>query len=591
LGGRLSPSFVRSTVANPNDTWFDRIVGGNHRADADTRASLKTRASLHGAKVTIRIGADAPSIGRTRTLLVNLLGSLRIAQAAGVRINIVREPASKLIHATRPWRWPLRLSSRELVSLTGWPLSKDDNAPLPGQPGKHPKTLAPPDKLAISRRPFAETTAPGTDIQVGISATDSLQHTVLLGATGAGKSSTMLTLIMDAVHSGRGVLVIDPKTDLVNDVLARIPANRADDVVVLDPTDPNPVGLNPLRGDRRDASLTADAILAVFKELSGDSWGVRTQDMLSGALLTLAQIPDATLPMLPSLLIDDGFRRKHLRHINDHLGLESFWATYDAMSPKQRAEVIAPTMIRLRQFLLRPQLRAVLGQASPKFELADLFTKRRIVLVSLNRGQLGTEAARLFGSLIVGQLWPLILRRAGLPPERRHAVNVFIDEVQDYLALPTDLEDALAQSRGLGVGFTVAHQYRHQLPAALRSGIDTNARNKIIFGLGADDAGEMAKQAPELTADDFIYLPRFGIYTSLMHGGHSTGWFSARTLLPEPAIREPAELRARSASLYGRNAKQVEVDVLASIGVEPTVSKPVESDEGIGRRPHSGSQR
>src|SRR5665213_2715381 len=90
--------------------------------------------------------------------------------------------------------------------------------------------------------------------------------------------------------------------------------------------------------------------------------------------------------------------------------------------------VIAPTMSRIRQFLLRPQLRAILGQARPEFDLSQLFTHRKIVLVSLNRGQIGSESAKLLGSLIVSQLWPLILARAALPQERRYVVNVFIDE-------------------------------------------------------------------------------------------------------------------------------------------------------------------
>jgi hypothetical protein len=591
IGARLSPRFVPGDVLDPTQHWFDLLLKGNQKANSDTRASLKTRASLHGCKATIRIGTATESIGRTRALVAALLGGLRVAQAAGVRINLVHDYRFRVIHAALPWRWPLLLSSRELVSLMGWPLDKTGDTPLPGQPPSHPKLIAPPNNLAASDRPFGETTAPGVDLQFGISARDSLQHTLLLGPTSSGKSTTMLALIMEAVRAGRGVLVIDPKTDLVNDVLARIPEDRADDVVVIDPTDTRPVGLNPLRRTGRHAALTADSMLAVFKELSGDSWGPRTQEVLTSALLTLAPHEDATLTMLPLLLTDERFRKKLLREVKDDIGLSSFWASYEAMSPQQRAQVIAPALTRVRQFLLRPQLRAMLGQSEPKFNLADLFTKRKIVLISLNRGQIGTESARLLGSLIVGQLWPLVLAQAALPPERRRIVNVFIDEVQDYLALPTDLEDALSQARSLGVGFTVAHQYRQQLPVGLRSGVDTNTRNKIIFGLNAADASEMAKQAPELEAEDFMYLPRFGIYTTLMQDGSSTGWFSARTLPPEPATREPIELRARSATLYGRDASDVEAELRQAVGGHSGVSdKPDDPDEPIGRRPAQGDQ-
>ena len=44
-------------------------------------------------------------------------------------------------------------------------------------------------------------------------------------------------------------------------------------------------------------------------------------------------------------------------------------------------------------------------------------------------------------------------------PEKRHIVSVYIDELQDYLALPTSFSDALAQARGLGVAYTVKSKH------------------------------------------------------------------------------------------------------------------------------------
>ncbi len=586
IGSRRSPTFVPTDEMDPTQRWFDLVTRGARPASTDVRHALRHRAMFHSARVTVRLGASAATAARTRLLITSILGGLRVAQSSGVRITVQKEMPSRLAWASIPWRWPLLLATKELVELVGWPLDKAGTTPLPGHPPIHPKVLAPSVSLTLSTQPFAETTAPGVDIQVAIGARDSLQHTWLLGPTASGKSTAMLAMILDAVRSGRGVLVIDPKSDLVNDVLARIPQDRADDVVVIDPTDPRPVGINPLRGSSRDTTLRADSILAVFKQLSEDAWGPRIEDVFMSALLTLAHHPGATLPMLPALLTDERFRRSLTRNLTDQVGLGSFWASYEAMSPQMKAQVIAPTLTRLRQFLLRPQLRAVLGQSEPEFDLIDLFTKRRIVLVSLNRGQIGAEGARLLGSLIVGQLWPLVLARAGLPPERRRIVNVYIDEVQDYLALPTDLEDALSQARSLGVGFTVAHQYRRQLPPGLRSAVDTNARNKVVFGLNAEDAAEVAKQAPQLEAQDFLYLPRFAIFANLIQDGSATGWFSARTLPPEAPVREPIALRARSASLYGRDASVVE-DELRANHTQRTKEHRVD-DGPIGRRRASG---
>ena len=71
---------------------------------------------------------------------------------------------------------------------------------------------------------------------------DSLQHLHVLGPTGTGKSTLLLNLIVQDIAAGRGVVVIDPKGDLVEEVLRRVPEERADDVVVLDPADETAAG-------------------------------------------------------------------------------------------------------------------------------------------------------------------------------------------------------------------------------------------------------------------------------------------------------------------------------------------------------------
>ena len=99
----------------------------------------------------------------------------------------------------------------------------------------------------------------------------------------------MQSLILADIKAGRSVLVIDPKADLVTGILERIPEERKNDVVVLDPSDPAPVGFNPLSLPG-DPALLTDSVLAVFQELFAQNWGIRAADILSGALMTLGHI-------------------------------------------------------------------------------------------------------------------------------------------------------------------------------------------------------------------------------------------------------------------------------------------------------------
>jgi len=261
--------------------------------------------------------------------------------------------------------------------------------------------------------------------------------------------------------------------------------------VVLDPRHDRPVGINPLIG--RDPELAADSILTVFHTLFEDSWGPRTSDILHASLLTLARRGDASLVMVPLLLTNPGFRRSvvHREAARDPLGLGTFWATFESWSEGERAQAIQPLMNKLRSVLLRPTLRGIFGQRSPKFDLSDVFNKNKVLLVALGKGSIGIEGALLLGSLVTTQLWHTILARTTVPPEERTPVNVYIDEVQDYIAGLGDLGDALATARGYGVGFTIAHQELGQLREH-RGAVLANARSRLVFQPSPADARDLA---------------------------------------------------------------------------------------------------
>jgi len=579
LGPSYAPTPAPNNPQNPHASWFQVATGAAGTASTDSLSVMRNKSALSRFGAVIRIGIS----GSTHSShLHTILSAFRTLEAAGVRVTASNEKPEHINNAHVPWSFGLRLSVRELASFLLLPIGDTE---LPGVAGLHPKEMLPPRWYRSPANAYQDRTfALNGNTRLSISPQDALEHSVLLGPTGSGKSTAMLNLILSDIKAGRSVLVIDPKADLVNDILARIPEKRAGDVVVCDPSDPAPVGFNPFAfKDYGNPALIADAVLSVLKEVFAENWGIRSQDVLSAALLTLAQTDGASLLWLPALLTDEAFRRKITADISDKVGLKPFWDGFEAMKDSERRMEIAPVLNKIRQFLLRPGLRNVLGQSSPKFALTDLFHQRKIVLVPLNKGVIGAESARLLGSLIVGLTWTLALSRANIPQEKRHMVSVYIDELQDYLSLPTDLSDALAQARGLGMALTLAHQYRGQIPPLVLKGIDSNARNKVVFGLNATDAKDMAAMAPTLTPQDFMSLPRYSVYTSFQQGGKNVGWVSGRTLPPPIATRLPADLRARSMSKYGRPAEETEAEYIALLASSDADERIDEVPEGFGR--------
>lgn len=584
LGRAYAPSPVPTNLADPNATWLQILLGDVQKASAESRKSVKEKAEQHTFQAVIRIGITGENANNR---LQSIISAFRVLESAGVRIHTEEIKPHDLNSAHVPWHFPLQLSVKELANFLLLPAGEEE---LPGTPGLHPKLTLPPHwyRNPTNRqndRSFAISMDTISPKRLSISPKDSLEHTICLGPTGSGKSTAMLHLILADITAGRSVLVLDPKADLINDLLMRIPEKRMGDVVIIDPSDSCPCGFNPLAfKEYGDPSLIADAILSVLKEIFSDCWGIYTQDVLTAALLTLTGAENATLLWLLPLLTDENFRRRITGKVKDRIALRPFWEQFEALRDTEKRQQISPVLNKLRQLTLRPGLRNILGQAKPKFSLTDLFYKRKIVLVPLNRGLTGGESARLLGSLIVGLTWMLALSRAGIPAEKRHIVEIYIDELQDYISLPTDLSDALAQARGLGVGLTLAHQYRDQLPLEIRSGVDANARNKIVFGLNSRDAKDMAAMAPELTAEDFMALPRYQIYTSFQLGGRNIGWVQGRTLPPPPALRDAAELKAKSQAAYGIPAEQIEEEYLSIFTANNQTAGENPGDVNIGRR-------
>jgi len=136
-----------------------------------------------------------------------------------------------------------------------------------------------------------------------IAQADRRHHMHVLGPTGSGKSTLLLNLALQDIEAGVGVGVLDPKGDLISDLLERIPSHHRDRVVLIDPSQrEQPVGLNVLTcPDPNQREVVCDGIVTIFKKTYERFWGPRTDDVLRAELLTLMRDPKATLCEVPLL--------------------------------------------------------------------------------------------------------------------------------------------------------------------------------------------------------------------------------------------------------------------------------------------------
>jgi hypothetical protein len=567
LGRQLRPIAVPNKLDKvPGDSWLKELalapLGKQIPVDTEVRTALRTKQSEPGWHAAGRIGVKAEPASRQRQLIRQVLGALRSTEAPGLAYWVRSLRPSAVRDARTPWWMPLRLNAREVSLLSSWPVGPTMSLPVARQRSR----LLPPSAAVPSEgRVIGEATFPGQERPLASSVTSALRHTWVLGPSGVGKSTLLSRLIAQDIAAGRSVVVIEPKSDLIRQVLGHIPPERVDDVVLLSPADAiAPVGINPLAGGA-NPELAADQLLAVFKGLYGSTFGPRTTDIAAAALHSLARVPNMTLAALPLLITDARFRRRVVGQLGDDIALGPFWAAFDNWSDAERTSAVAPLLNKVRPFLLRENLRMVIGQSRPRFQVRELFTKRRILLVDCAKGLLGPEVSSLLASLVVSQIWGVTLERSAIPAERRHAVSIYLDEFQSYLRLSTDLGDALAQARGLGVSFTVANQFAHQLDPSMRSALLANAQNRICFRLSDEDARLMATPGSGLKPEDFADLDAFHFYAQLVAQGAVQPWCSGRSLPDDATTNKPESVRAASRRNYGQPRADVDAELRALV--------------------------
>lgn len=443
------------------------------------------------------------------------------------------ESGAKMLSKMRERRFirPYRLSSRELSSLYYPPTLIDLAATAQVLSKKAP---APPSLPTSKKDPsvgdFAHTNYRDHELEFGFQRADRRRHLYIMGKSGTGKSCLIQLLVRDDMEKGYGCAVLDPHGDLIDEILRLVPRHRLDDVVLFDPSNPEfAPSFNPMAPVRPELTLrVAMSFLDSFKRTFGNDWTERMDHVLRYAVLGLVNIPGCNLASLRKMLSDEKFRADIVRQARDE-SVKRFWLREFTARRKEFEEgPISRLLNRLDELLATETMRHILGQPGNLFNFREFMDSRKIVLLKISKGVLGSDNASLLGSMLVWKIYEAAMSRADIPAEDREDFYLYVDEFQNFAT--ESFGEILSEARKYNLSLTFANQYLNQLPAQIRKTIFGNIANLLSFRIGAEDAATVASEfSPVFSDGDLVNLAIRDFYVKMSINGQVEAPFSGRT--------------------------------------------------------------
>jgi|GEM_PF-1099716 len=453
-------------------------------------------------------------------------------------------------------------SSQELAALLHFP-GKDIDCDRLEQAMKAPQ---PPNLFAGSGVQIGfSTTQSGATITVTIPEKVRDRHLYLVGKTRTGKSTLLFNIAVQDIVAGRGVAVIDPHGDFVEELLHYIPQERIQDTIYFDATDREhliPLGILNAQNEE-EIGLLADDLLIAFRRLS-DSWGERMESILRYTFHTLLRVQGARFLDVQHILQNQDERERMLSQIRSGPIID-FWRH---QYPRYPGDAAAPILSRMSKFVLSPLLSALLSRSDSQLNFHEVIQNKKIFLANISQGSIGEDTAKLVGSLLVSQIQLAIMRRARLAKEIREPYYLFVDEFQNFASSAFD--KILSEAGKYKLSLTLAHQYISQLDDKTRNAILGNVGTIIMFQSNAQDAHALRSELGAFSPDDLANLDSQSAHEVLCRPAtRSSDTFKLCTLppLPAPAVSYRPAIVEYTRATYGsdphstaKNASQAPKD-------------------------------
>ncbi len=464
----------------------------------------------------------------------------------------------------------MMLSAEEIASIYHLPISSTET---PRVKWLKSKEAPPPDNLPAQGILIGDATFRGTGKPVYITDDDRRRHIYVIGQTGTGKSTLLGNMIIEDIQSGKGVAIIDPHGDLVENALGFVPKERLDDVIYFNPGDlARPLGLNmidfnPARPEEK--TFIVNEMQSIFNKLfSQETMGPMFEQYMRNALLLMmedAANEPATLVEVPRIFTDAEYRKRKLARIHNPVVID-FWEkeAVKAGGEASLANMTPYITSKFNNFISNDYMRPIIGQPKSSFNFRDVMDSKKILLINLSKGKIGDINAGLLGMVFTGKILMAALSRVDIADaDKRPDFNLYIDEFQNFTT--DSIATILSEARKYRLNLTMAHQFIAQLEDKIKDAVFGNVGSELVFRVGVQDAEFLVKQfEPAFDQNDLINIDNLNAFAKILINGQTSKPFNLKigTTSWGGGNKELAEkLKEYSRMKYGQERQAIEDDI------------------------------
>jgi hypothetical protein len=460
------------------------------------------------------------------------------------------------------------LTSEELATMYHFP---NKNVKTPNIEWLFSKKAPPPPHLPSAGTWMGASVYQGVRKEIFISDDDRRRHMYIVGQTGVGKSYSLSSLALQDIYAGKGVAFIDPHGSAVNEILRRIPPERAEDVIYFNAADTDrPMGMNILEHRNiYERHEVVNGFLGLMKKMYDPHdqgiVGPRFERAVRNAMLAVMVDPTSTLVEVLKAVIDEKFALSFMDRVDDS-EVRNYWLVEMANTEqREKSEILGWITSKFDRFTTNILVRHIIGQSKSSFDLREVMDNKKILLINLSKGLIGEQNAQFLGLVIIPKLLRAALSREDIPESERKDFYLYVDEFQNFAT--EDFTQILSEARKYRLNLIVANQYIQQMTEQIRNAVFGNVGSLMSFRVGAGDAEYLAKEyAPIFQQQDLLRLENANVYIKTLVNGVATSPFSMSTFYNMeqlfPKQEQTAELiKQLSRVRYGRDVNYVEEEI------------------------------